>query len=203
MQETRVSNIEKKVDDLLKTVHRPSIPPRPHSLTPLGYSSGCQGQNWQRSRYPNYYHCGSPNGRQYPQRFYHQDKAGTHTEEATHLRATTIEVHPEIVGIVQVWVVITHLHSILTTRNIVRINMVQALITSIGTPICQVITIVCLAQDTVLLLTSIILRDMRSHPLWPLEILDLSQLVPAWRVGHKVLKLRFVLSRRNWRPPRL
>ena len=136
MQETRVSIIEKKEDDLLKTVHRPSIPPRPHSLTPLGYSSGYQGQSWQRSRYPDYYRCGSPNGRQYPQRFYQQGKAGTHTEKATHLRATTIEVHPEIVGTVQVWVVISHLHSTLTTQDIVRINMVQALITSTGFPIC-------------------------------------------------------------------
>ena len=68
-EETRVSNIEKKVDDLLKTVHRPSTPPRLASPSPPRYSSGYQGQSWQRPRSPDYYRGGSPNGHKYPQRF--------------------------------------------------------------------------------------------------------------------------------------
>ena len=68
-EETRVLNMEKKVDDLLKTVHRPSTRPRPVLPSPPRYSSGYQAQSWQRPRSPGYYRGGSPNGRQYPQRF--------------------------------------------------------------------------------------------------------------------------------------
>ena len=91
-----VSNIEKKVDDLLKTVHRPSTPPRSVSPSSPPYSSGYQGQSWQRHRSRDYYRGGSPNGRQYPlpsKGVHHQGKAGTPTEVATHLRATTVGTH--------------------------------------------------------------------------------------------------------------
>ena len=220
VQETRVSNIEKKVDDLLKTVHRPSTPPRLASPSPPRYSSGYQGQCWQRPRSPDYYRGGSPNGHKYPQRFSPSRQGHTPTEVATHLRATTVGVHPEMIGTVQVWVVSTHLLSILAALDIIQANMVLTQITGIGIPIHQ-ITTVHQVQGTVLLI-SITLRDtpqgilipshIRPHPLGPMGILDLGQVVLHMEgllllhqttVGHKVLKLGFMLSRRNRSPPRL
>ena len=155
-----------------------------------------------------------------PKGFHHPGKAGTPTEVATHLRATTVGVHPEMVGAVQVWVVSTHLLSILAALDIIQANMVLIQITGIGIPI-HPITTVHQVQGTVLLI-SITLRDtpqgililshIRPHPLGPMGILDLGQVVLHMEgllllhqttVGHKALKLGFVPSQRNRRPPRL
>ena len=174
-----------------------------------------------RPRSPDYYRGGSQLDVSTPKGFHHPGKAGTPTEVATHLRATTVGAHQEMVGTVQVGVVSTHLLNILAALDIVKTNMVLTQITGICIPIRQ-ITTVNQVQDTVLLLISIIPRDIpqdilihshiRPHPLGPMEKLDLGQVVLHMEgllllhqttVGHKVLKLGFVPSWRNRRPPRL
>ena len=121
-----------------------------------------------------------------PKGLHHPGKAGTPTEVATHLRATTVGVHPEMIGTVQVWVVSTHLLKILAALDIIKTNMVLTQITGKGIPIRQ-ITTVHRIRDNVLLLISIIPRDIpqgiliyshiRPHPLGHIEILDLGQVV--------------------------
>ena len=61
-EETRVAGLEKKVDDLTKTIQKSSPFYRSPSGSPSRYSSGPQGQNWQRQRSPDYYRGGSPGG---------------------------------------------------------------------------------------------------------------------------------------------
>ena len=172
-EETRVSNIEKKVNDLLKTVHRPSTPPRLASPSPprthrdIRVKAGRDLDLLIITVVVSQMDISTPKG------FHHPGKAGTPTEVATHLRATTVGVHPEMVGAVQVWVVSTHLLSILAALDIIQANMVLIQITGIGIPI-HPITTVHQVQGTVLLI-SITLRDtpqgililshIRPHPL--------------------------------------
>ena len=59
-EETRVTGIEKKVDDLAKSSQRLPLFYRSPSRSPPRYSSGPQGQNWSRQRSPDYYRGGSP-----------------------------------------------------------------------------------------------------------------------------------------------
>ena len=68
-EETRVAGLEKKVDDLAKTIQRSPSFYRSPSGSPTRYSSGSQSQNWSRQRSPDYYRGGSPGGyRQYDRR---------------------------------------------------------------------------------------------------------------------------------------
>ena len=68
-EETRVSGLEKKVDDLAKTIQRSPSFYRSPSGSPTRYSSGSQSHNWSRQRSPDYYRGGSPGGnRQYDRR---------------------------------------------------------------------------------------------------------------------------------------
>ena len=57
-----MAGLEKKVDDLTKTIQKSSPFNRSPSGSPSRYSSGPQGQNWPRQRSPDYYRGGSPGG---------------------------------------------------------------------------------------------------------------------------------------------
>ena len=61
-EETRVSNLEKKLSELTKALQQASPVNKSLSPSPSRYDLGAQGQNWPRQRSPSYYRDVSPRG---------------------------------------------------------------------------------------------------------------------------------------------